>query len=141
MTLVLAACGGEREEDETQPAASPGGPTTARLPKVEEPPPTPRRLVGTWSQTGTALLFRFNADGTFAFDRRNLDAPYARGTYELDGRTISLTSTGPGCTDTWEWETGIAKEADRLEDELHIVFTSSGCEIPRGAEWTFARIS
>jgi hypothetical protein len=139
MSLILAACGGEGKEAETQTSTSPGGTTTVSLPKVEEPPPTAKRLVGTWSQTGAALLFRFDEDRTFAFDRRNVDIPFAHGTYEVDGPKISFSSTG-SCADTWVWEAGIAEAEDPLDDELHIVFLDSGCEIPPGAEWRFARV-
>jgi hypothetical protein len=47
---------------------------------------------------------------------------------------------GPECADIWEWQTGIRKANDRLEDELHIVFLEEGCDIPTGAEWTLARV-
>jgi hypothetical protein len=139
MTLVLAACGGEGEEAATQASTSADGTTTFSLPEIEEPPPTAERLVGTWSQTGAALLFQFSEDGTFAFDRQNVDTPFARGRYEVDGSKISLSSTGR-CADTWAWEVGIAEGEDPLDDELHIVFLDSGCEIPPGAEWRFARV-
>jgi hypothetical protein len=51
-----------------------------------------------------------------------------------------LQATGPGCADTWEWQVGLAEGDDPLDDELHVIFLSEGCEVPRGAEWTFARI-
>ena len=141
MTLVLAACGGEGEEAATQASTAPGGTTTVPLPEIEEPPPTAKRLVGTWSRTGSSTLFRFNADGTFAVDTHRLDVPYyAEGTYELDGSTVAFATSGPECADIWEWQTGIRKAKDRLEDELHIVFLEEGCDIPTGAEWTLARV-
>jgi hypothetical protein len=141
MSLVLAACGGEGGEAETQASTSPGGTTTVSLPEIEEPPPTAKRLVGTWSRTGSSTLFRFNADGTFAVDTHRLDIPYyAEGTYELDGPTLAFATSGPRCADAWEWQTGITKASDRLEDELHIVFVDEGCDIPAGAEWTLARV-
>jgi len=122
MTLVLAACGGEGEEAATQASTSPGGTTTVPLPEIEEPPPTAKRLVGTWSRTGSSTLFRFNADGTFAVDTHRLDVPYyAEGTYELDGSTVAFATSRPECADIWEWQTGIKKAKDRLEDD----FTSS----------------
>jgi hypothetical protein len=142
MTLVLSACGGEGEEAATQASTSPGGTTTVPLPEIEEPPPTAKHLVGTWSRTGSSTLFRFNADGTFAVDTHRLDVPYyAEGTYAnwTDPRSRFATS-GPRCADAWEWQTGIVKAKDRLEDELHIVFLDEGCDIPTGAEWTLARV-
>jgi hypothetical protein len=139
MTLVLASCSGEEGEADTQASTSPGGTTTVPLPEVEEPPPTPKQLLGTWSQTGAALLFQFSEDGTFAFDRQNVDTPFAHGTYEVDGSKISFSSTG-NCADAWAWEVGSAEAEDPLDDELHIVFLDSGCEIPPGAEWRFARV-
>jgi hypothetical protein len=111
------------------------------LPEIEEPPPMAKRLVGTWSRTGSSTLFRFNADGAFAVDTHRLDIPYyAEGTYELDGPPLAFATSGPRCADAWEWQTGITKAGDRLEDELHIVFVDEGCDIPAGAEWTLARI-
>jgi hypothetical protein len=139
MTLVLAACGGEGEEAATRASTSPGGTTTVPLPEIEEPPPTKKQLLGTWSQTGAALLFQFSEDGMFAFDRQNVDTPFAHGTYEVDGPKVSFSSTG-SCADTWAWQVGIAEAEDPLDDELHIVFLDSGCEIPTGAEWRFARV-
>lgn len=86
-------------------------------------------------------MFRFNADGTFAVDTHRLDVPYyAEGTYEPDGPTLAFATSGPACADAWEWQTGIRKANDRLEDELHIVFLDEGCDIPTGAEWTLARV-
>jgi hypothetical protein len=86
-------------------------------------------------------LVPFNADGTFAVDTHRLDVPYyAEGTYELDGSTLAFATSGPECADIWEWQTGIRKAKDRLEDELHIVFLEEGCDIPTGAEWTLARV-
>jgi hypothetical protein len=141
MTLVLTACGGEEEGAETQASPPPGGTTTVPLPEIAEPPPTARRLVGTWSRTGSSTLFRFNADGTFAVDTHQLDVPYyAEGTYELDGPTLAFATSGHLCNDAWKWQTGIVKAEDRLEDELHIVFLEEGCDIPAGAEWTLARV-
>lgn len=152
MALVLTACGGEGEGAGTQASTSPGGAatvsppetigtTTVSLPKIEEPPPTARRLIGTWSRTGSSTLFRFSADGTFAVDTHQLDVPYyAEGTYELDGPTLAFATSGHACTDAWKWQIGIVKAKDRLEDELHIVFLDEGCDIPTGAEWTLARV-
>jgi hypothetical protein len=141
MTFVLAACGGEGEEAATRASTSPRGTTTVPLPEIEDPAPTAKRLIGTWSRTGSSTLFRFNADGTFAVDTHRLDVPYyAEGTYELDGSTLAFATSGPECADIWEWQTGIRKANDRLEDELHIVFLDEGCDIPTGAEWTLARV-
>lgn len=141
LALTLAACeGGGGEGGGAGATTGAEAPTEVRLVEIDEPPPTAKRLLGTWSQTGAALLLRFSPDGTFAFDRRTLEAPFARGTYELAAGRISFTATGPGCADSWRWQTGIAKAKDRFEDELHIVFLDAGCEIPAGAEWRFARI-
>lgn len=140
VALTLAACGGE-QEGERASSTTAVTTTEVRLPEIEEPPPTAGRLIGTWSRTGSSTLFRFNPDGTFDVDTHKLDIPlYATGTYELNGPTIAFTANGPRCTDAWEWQTGIVEAEARLDDELHIVFLSSGCGIPRGAEWTLARI-
>jgi hypothetical protein len=81
------------------------------------------------------------SDGTLAVDTHKLDIPYdATGTYELDGPTIAFSTDGSECRDTWEWQTGIVRAKDPLDDELHIVFLESGCGILQGAEWTLARV-
>lgn len=87
-------------------------------------------------------MLRFNQDGTFAFDTSRLDAPYAFGTYELDGSNISFVNADAGaCTGSdWTWEAGITEEEDRVENELHILFVEGGCLVPAGTEWSFARL-
>jgi hypothetical protein len=87
-------------------------------------------------------MVRFRRDGTFAIDTSNPDAPYAFGTYELDGSDISFKNADAGaCTGTdWTWEAGITEREDRLDDELHILIVEGGCLTPRGTEWRFARI-
>jgi hypothetical protein len=142
MKLVLASCGGESNKKDAQPSASSAATSTkAVLPEIEGPPPTAGALVGTWSQIGVAVLVRFSRDATFAFDRPNLATPYAKGTYEVDGRTITFTSNGPDCVDTWVWEGGITEEEDPLDDELNIVFVEGGCKSPTGEEWKLARLA
>jgi hypothetical protein len=121
--LAFAGCGGG-DDTETRQSTTRGGTSTTKLalPKIEEPPPTAKRLIGTWSRTGSSTLFRFSADGTFAVDTHKLDFPYyTTGTYELDGPTLVFTATGNRCADTWEWQTRIVTAEDRLDDELHIV--------------------
>jgi len=147
MTLVLASCGGG-DQREAQLSVSTTETTTeyatTEIPipeEVEGAAPTVEKLRGNWGRVGVRLLWRFNRDGTFAFDRANLEAPYARGTYELEGRIIRFEALGPGCVDEWSWKTGISDEKDRLDDELHIAFLGEGCEVIAGTEWTFARIS
>jgi hypothetical protein len=130
-----------KEGTETQGSRSPVGTTTVPLPAIAEPPPTAKQLIGTWSRTGSSTLFRFNGDGTFQVDTHRLDVPYyATGTYELDGPALAFSTDGPQCRDTWTWQTGILRAKDRVDDELHIVFLESGCDIPQGAEWTLARL-
>jgi hypothetical protein len=146
MALVLASCGGG-DQREAQPSVSTTETTeqtTTVIPipeRVEGAAPTVEKLLGNWAQVGVRLLWRFNRDGTFAFDRANLEAPYARGTYELEGRILRFTARGPGCVDEWSWKTGISEEKDRLDDELHVAFLGEGCDVIAGTKWTFARIS
>ncbi len=141
MTLVLGTCGAEREEAETEASTSPGETTSVALPEIEEPPPSDKQLLGTWSRTGSSTLFRFSRDGTFDVDTHRLDDPlYASGPYELDGSTLTFTASGPACADDWQWRIGILRAESRSDDELHIVFEEEGCGIPVGAEWTLARI-
>jgi hypothetical protein len=137
------ACGGGNEGGGTaaQDATPDEISTELALPEVEEPPPSVKQLLGTWSQTGSSTLFRFNRDGTFDVDTHRLDDPlYATGPYELDGSTLVFTSSSPACADEWEWQIGIAKAETRSDDELHVVFQDEGCDVPPGAEFTLARI-
>jgi hypothetical protein len=144
MLFLLAACSGESRALETQATTSPAPTTTeAQLPQVEEPPPTARSLVGTWSRIGEPLLARLGPDGKFAIDTSGLDTPFAHGTYKLDGRDIKFTNANMGaCTHSdWTWRAGLTAANDPLEDELHIVFVEGGCLVPVGTEWTFARVA
>ena len=141
MALALAGCAGG-DEEATQTAASLPETTAQEIrPSTEGVPPTASRLVGTWSRTGERLLVRFSADSTFALDTADPDYPYAAGEYEVDGRTISFTSHGPQCADTWAWEAGLTEGEDRLDDELHIVLVEEGCGVLAGTAWTFARVT
>jgi hypothetical protein len=145
--MALAGCDmGERETETrsstTSNVATGTVPTTTQLlPQVDEPPPTAKQILGTWSRTGSSTLFRFNRDGTFDVDTHRLDDPlYASGPYELDGSTLTFTASGPACADDWQWQVGILRGESRPDDELHIVFHEEGCGIPVGAEWTLARL-
>jgi hypothetical protein len=145
--MALAGCDmGERETETrsstTRNVATRTAPTTTQfLPQVDEPPPSAKQLLGTWSRTGSSTLFRFNRDGTFDVDTHRLDDPlYATGPYELDGSTLTFTASGPSCADDWQWQIGIVRAESPSNDELHIVFHEEGCGIPAGAEWTLARL-
>jgi hypothetical protein len=153
LALVLAGCGGGSDEARTETSSSPSGAETETSaaetetsnkhvqPEVDGALPKPRRLVGTWSQMGDRLLFRFSHDGTFAVDNdSNLDEPYAAGTYAVVGRIIRFTSNGPGCADTWTWKAGITEQRDPLDDVLDIVIVRGGCGAATGTRWSFARI-
>ena len=88
----------ERTDSVPSPTTTAASPTTTResLPEVEEPPPEPRQLIGTWREIDGPTFFRFNRDGTFVVNTDKLDVPYyATGTYELEGETIAFTSNGP----------------------------------------------
>jgi len=146
LTVLVAACGGESTAEETQPAVASStstGSTKEQQRQIDGAPPTVHRLDGTWSQIGDKLLVRFRHDGTFAIDTSDLDAPYAFGTYVLDGSEISFKNAdaGPCTRSDWTWEAGITEKKDRLDDELHILFVEGGCLVPRGTEWRFARVS
>ena len=142
MALALAGCGGGADEPEAQTSASLPEATTVEVrPNIEGVPPTVSTLVGTWSRTGQRLLVRFSPDATFALDTSDPDSPYAAGKFEVDGSTMTFTSDGPFCVDTWVWEAGMTQQEDRLDDELNIVFVEAGCEVIAGTEWSFARVS
>jgi hypothetical protein len=137
--VAFSGCDRGEREAETRPSTTGGGTATAvpetttlSLPAVDEPPPSAKQLLGTWSRIGSSTLFRFNRDGTFDVDTHRLDDPlYASGPYELDGSIL---------TDEWEWQIGIVKADNRADDELHAVFQDEGCDVPPGAEFTLARI-
>lgn len=143
VALVLSACdGGEDIQTEPSPPR-----TTTEAPRPVQPKPeirgrapTRRELVGLWAKTGERLSWRFKADGTFAFDRFDLDNPYARGTWALKGRTITLRALGPQCVDRWSLRAGLVKASDALDDELDVVFLGNACGEISGSRWTLARI-
>ena len=143
---VLSSCGGEEGGDEeaqlstTTTTVTTEPPVTITPASVAGRPPTKRDVAGTWTTIGEALLWRFTSNGEFAFDRGNLDAPFARGTWSLKGRTIRLSAIGAGCVDDWVWRAGIVKGQERLDDELEVVFLSEGCGRIAGTRLTLVRI-
>jgi hypothetical protein len=137
MAFVLAACGGETDEEEPQPA-------TSSAATIEERPAVPARaeqLVGTWSRIGGRMLVEFSRDGTFAVDTSNLEAPFAGGTYEVRRGTITFTSRSFSCQDTWAWKATVTQAEDPLDDELHILVATGACGAADGEKWSLARIS
>ncbi len=147
--LALTACGGGSAEDR-EPSASPRGTLTGqttsvmRLPKIEGAAPTPGGLVGTWSRIGSAGLIRFGADGEFRMARNEpdlVDAPFAVGTYEVKGSTITFLSAGGGTCSGVVWEAGLSDEEDRLDEELHVASVNDGCGLTAGTELRLVRIS
>jgi hypothetical protein len=106
------------------------------LPETDKPPPSAKDLVGTWSRIGVAGLIRFRADGEFRVARNERDlrhAPFASGTYELEGRTITfLDSTGVSVRGVWK--------AGLADEELHAVVVEDGLGLIAGSEVTFVRI-
>lgn len=146
VALALSSCGGEEAQRSSSPATATE--TTASVPELRLTPPpiqgkAPKRqdLVGTWAKVGERLLFRFGADGALVFDRVDLENPYARGTWTLRGRVMTLRTLGPGCVEEWRWRTGILRGSDRVDDELHVVFIDEGCDQIAGESWTLARIA
>jgi hypothetical protein len=141
---ALNSCGGEEGGTEAvQPSTTtvtsePFAPTTVASPSGR--PPTKQDIVGTWAAVGEALQWRFTSNGHFAFDRFNLNAPFASGTWKLRGRTIELVALGAGCLDDWEWRAGIEKGKDRRDDELEVVFLREGCDRIAGTRFTLVRI-
>ena len=142
--VALSSCGGDDTDTEmVQPSTTtvttkPAMPTT--IPSPSGRPPTKQDIVGTWAAVGEALQWRFTSNGHFAFDRFNLNAPFASGTWKLRGRTIELVALGPGCRDGWEWRAGIEKGKDRRDDELEVVFLREGCDRIGGTRLTLVRI-
>jgi hypothetical protein len=137
IATVLSACAGA--DNQTAPPTTSRATNTARestapVPQIEEPPPTGKSLLGTWSRIGTAGLIRFGKDGEFRVARNEsdlTDAPFASGTYELDGNTVTLAG---GCNSVWE--AGVA------DGELHVVvIQDQGCGLSAGLELSFVRIA
>jgi hypothetical protein len=127
-SVSACGCGAENEANSASRPSS----TTTSLPEIQEPPPTPEGLLGTWSRVGSAGLIRFAKSGEFRIARNEpdlLNAPYAVGTYEVAGRTITLEG---GCNSVWE--------AGLADDELHIVVVEEGCELILGQDLRFLRI-
>jgi hypothetical protein len=155
IALVLVACGGGDGDEAAQPTPPPTAvtattgtesepPTTATTTTALEPSgrvPTRREIVGTWATAGEALLWRFSSNGRFAFDRVDLEAPFAHGTWTLEGRTIRLVTPGAGCVDEWGWRAGIVKGSEPLDDELEVVFLGEGCGRIEGTRLMLARIA
>jgi hypothetical protein len=125
LALVLPACGGGSAGDQAESivtSEATGGETTtgSNLPKIEEPPPTAESLVGTWSRLGVAGLIQFSADREFRTATTELDlrdSPYAFGTYNLVGQTITLERSD--CSSVWE--------AGLADEELHVVVVADSC--------------
>ena len=141
---ALSSCGGEEGGTEVvQPSTTTvtteaSAPTTVASPSGH--PPTKQDIVGTWATVGEALQWRFKSNGHFAFDRFNLNAPFANGTWKLRGRTIELVALGPGCRDDWEWRAAIEKGKDRGDDDLEVIFLGEGCDRIAGTRFTLVRI-
>lgn len=122
-------------------------PAVPDTPGFEEGPPSKLDLYGTWLQVGnirTGLLAQFNANGTFVIDDRGLLAtkPAARGTFEVEGNTISFISEGSYVCDegdTWAWRSTLT-DSGRLEI-VHIEEGTGLCQNPIGTEWTLVRVS
>jgi hypothetical protein len=116
--------------------------TTAAGP-AEGPSPTASELAGIWLSP-EAPLVGFASDGTFVIDNKgNLDTdPAVRGTYNVDGDTITFTIGGGGaCTpgDTWAWQASLPE--DGLLPIVHGEEAAGNCRVPTGEEWTLIRVS
>jgi hypothetical protein len=136
IAAVLSGCAGGDDQAASPPTTrttNTAGESTAPVPRIEESPPTGKSLLGTWSRIGEAGLIRFGKNGEFRVARNELDltdAPFASGTYELDGNTVTLTG---GCNSIWE--------AGLAGGELHVVVVQDqGCGLSAGMELSFVRI-
>jgi hypothetical protein len=144
--IGVASLGGDEERP-----ADPGPEPSTSLPTIEGRLPTPSRVAGIWLSAAPdgeiPVLVRFSLDGTFAIDNGvRLDtAPFALGTYEIDGRTITFTADGSmGCLDgmTWVWEVGIPADG-QLEGVVAADFGSEvgACSGRTGEPWSLTRVS
>ncbi|HET6771329.1 MAG TPA: hypothetical protein VFH75_06800 [Actinomycetota bacterium] len=110
---------------------------------TEGPPPTANDLAGIW-YSPEAPLVALGPDGTFIIDNKgSLDTdPAVRGTYKVDGNTMTFTIGGGGaCTpgDSWSWQTSLPK--DGLVHIVHSEEASGNCRVPSGSEWTLIMVS
>jgi hypothetical protein len=131
--------GGGPAEGDTEAAGSAGGTEAEQDRRVSEgAPPTARRLAGIWrneSPGSRQLLVRF-AGKTFAIDNNGLldTPPWSSGTYEVDGRTMTLLGTA---VDRWKWEAGIPEDG-----RLHTVMIyDHTAHVAPGTEWTWTRVA
>ncbi len=115
LTIVLAGCGGT-DEPSTSPSVEAG---TVAAPTVDS-------LTGVWLRTGETLIglyVLFTDDGRFTADPQRgvlYGDPYAAGTYEIDGNTITFVFAETViCTegDTSAW-TASLPEPDKLEVDV-----------------------
>jgi hypothetical protein len=109
------------------------------------PPPTANELAGVWLQNeDSGLMVAFGRDRTFVVDNAgNIDTnPAVRGTYRVDGSTITFTiKGGHACAsgDSWAW-TGLLPD-DGLLGLVHTKEATGNCRVPKGTEWTLIRVS
>jgi hypothetical protein len=132
--------GGGPAEGNTEAAGSAGGAEAEQDRRVSEgAPPTARRLAGIWrneSPGSRQLLVRFGPGKTFAIDNNGLldTRPWSSGTYEVDGRTVTLLGTA---ADQWAWVAGISEDG-----RLHTVMIyDHTAHVAPGTEWTWTRVS
>lgn len=152
--LLLTACGGQTDERRAAELSVRGSespadrPDEQELPDVPGEPPTADNLAGIWLVDGAptgqwgALLVRFGADGTVTFDNGGwVDTePAVLGTYEIDGDVITFTG-GPESLEECVGPNGAWRAGIPEEGKLHAVVGEAGCELSRGVEWTWTRVS
>jgi hypothetical protein len=137
--LVLVGCGGEAAEGDTEPVGSTTEPTAAQT--LPWPAPSAAELLGKWDQEGQKVVAWFKPDGTFAIDSHaDFENPFADGTYELEGSTLTFTSdpTGSCKGSGFVWEVGLDESG--LDDRLQVLITTGACGAISGEQWTFARV-
>jgi hypothetical protein len=134
------------------PMSAPGA-TVANLESVEDTrPPSIQTVFGIWHRQGSGQLLRMGIDGTYSFDDGGLldGDPDDTGTFELDGQTVSFTSTGSascaaGETHVWEQLTigsvRLQQHDVRLTRLVSATASGSDCPVHAAGTQTWLRIS
>jgi hypothetical protein len=138
LLVALAGCdGGGEEPSSKSPEETAAGTSASTIERLPWPAPTLIRLLGKWDQEGQRVVVWFKPDGSFTIG--DLENPFAVGTYELDGSTITFTTNNEReCIAQWIWEVGLDRSAS--EDLLRVLVTTGACGAVAGEQWTFARV-
>lgn len=124
-----------------RPAAPPTQPEAPGpdAPALEGAPPTVERLVGVWVTESGGLMAQFTDEGRWIIDDGGLldTSPWGRGTYEVEGGTVTLESQRSGVRTCWRWDAALPEDG-RL---LTVTRDDPGCSTFAGREDSWIRVS